>query len=88
MQLAGQLQLDQVTAAPRRPELTLDLDRHLAFARPVQLDREDRLPAAQNQPAVFDQGGVRWAQEELPAVRVGRSFRVPERAVRGARRPD
>ena len=69
-ELAGELDLDQrfsgIAALPR--ELALELDRELAVTRSVELDREDRLPAPQDEMAVFDHQRGEGAEKQLPAV--------------------
>ena len=49
-QLARQLQVQQLVL---HHEVAIELHRQLAVARPVQLDREDRLPAPEHEVSVF-----------------------------------
>ena len=71
-QLPGELQLDQpLSAFSGGPgELALELDGHLTLPRTVELDREDRLPAPEDEIAFLDQEGGERAQQQLPTVRV------------------
>ena len=67
LQLARQLQVQQLVL---HDEIAIQLHRQLAVARSVQLDREDRLPAAQHEVSVLYEHRREPRQQQLAAVSV------------------
>src|SRR5205085_3780552 len=79
-QLAGQLQLDQLTirVQPGNLHIAVQLHRKLPLPGSIELDSEYRLPAPEQDLPVLDERRMRRHQQELPAVGV-----AVDRLVRG-----